>query len=263
MSENRIYPRQKLTKEKILAQAIDAAREALFDITQEKHIGDHAGLVQEGERVVTHAFVCLMPGYRGWFWTVTLSRAPRKNDITISEVSLRPGEDALLAPEWIPWADRLSPADIGPSDRLPYKPDDARLQAYDFDLMQGYEETGVDADAAVQWEVGLGRARVLSDAGRAAAFRRWYRSDSGPRNQGTRDAQAQCASCGFFMKMDGSARQLFGVCANEWSPFDGRVVSLDHGCGAHSETDTKKAQSLWDQPKPVIDELDIEVKTDQ
>jgi hypothetical protein len=23
--------------------------------------------------------------------------------------------------------------------------------------------------------------------------------------------------------------QLFGVCANEWSPDDGKVVSLDHG----------------------------------
>ena len=28
---------------------------------------------------------------------------------------------------------------------------------------------------------------------------------------------------------------MFGACANEWSPSDGLVVSLDHGCGAHSE----------------------------
>ncbi|WP_124054335.1 DUF3027 domain-containing protein [Arcanobacterium ihumii] len=261
MSDIRIHPRQKLTKEKILAQAVHVSREALFEITQEKYIGEHAGLLQEGERVVTHVFECLMPGYRGWYWTVTVSRAPRRNDVTINEVSLRPGEDALLAPEWVPWADRLSPSDIGPSDRLPYNPDDARLQSYDHDLMQGYEETGIDTDAAIQWELGLGRARVLSDEGRAAAFRRWYRSDSGPRNPGTRDAHAQCSTCGFFMKMEGSARKLFGVCANEWSPFDGRVVSLDHGCGAHSETDTKKSQSLWEQSKPVIDELGIEVES--
>ena len=30
--------------------------------------------------------------------------------------------------------------------------------------------------------------------------------------------------------------QAFGVCANALSPSDGRLVSMDHGCGAHSET---------------------------
>ena len=47
--------------------------------------------------------------------------------------------------------------------------------------------------------------------------------------------------------------QVFGVCANEYAPDDGRVVSLDHGCGAHSEsagaTPTPGAQL------PVIDEM--------
>ena len=28
---------------------------------------------------------------------------------------------------------------------------------------------------------------------------------------------------------------MFGVCANEYAPDDGRVVSVDHGCGAHSD----------------------------
>ncbi|XCB30797.1 DUF3027 domain-containing protein [Arcanobacterium hippocoleae] len=198
MSNNRIFLKARVAKEKVLAEAVDAAREALSETTAEKNIGKHAGMWQEADRVVTHAFECLLPGYRGWYWTVTLARATRKTKVTVNEISIRPGDEALLAPEWVPWADRLTPQDVGPSDRLPYNPDDSNLDRNDPDLIQGYEETGADLDAAEQWEIGLGRVRVLSDSGRKAAFRRWYRSDAGPRNQATRDAKAPCSMCGYF-----------------------------------------------------------------
>ena len=42
-------------------------------------------------------------------------------------------------------------------------------------------------------------------------------------------------SCGFYIPLAGSLRRAFGVCANVLSPEDARVVSFDHGCGAHSE----------------------------
>jgi hypothetical protein len=29
--------------------------------------------------------------------------------------------------------------------------------------------------------------------------------------------------------------RMFGACCNEYAPDDGQIVSLDHGCGAHSE----------------------------
>jgi hypothetical protein len=61
------------------------------------------------------------------------------------------------------------------------------------------------------------------------------------------------------MKLAGSPRTVFGVCANEWSPDDGRVVSMDHGCGAHSETHGPEPVSLWQSSEPVIDERDLEV----
>jgi hypothetical protein len=48
-------------------------------------------------------------------------------------------------------------------------------------------------------------------------------------------APASCVSCGFLVPMAGALRQAFGVCANEYSPADGQVVSLSFGCGAHSE----------------------------
>lgn len=53
--------------------------------------------------------------------------------------------------------------------------------------------------------------------------------------------------------MTGSLRMLFGACTNEWSPSDGRVVSVDHGCGAHSETEAERRMSEWPTPEPLVD----------
>ncbi|MBM9432447.1 DUF3027 domain-containing protein [Flaviflexus equikiangi] len=249
---SRLVPVQTVTKEKTLAQAVDLAREALVDITPADSIGDHQGVVLEAERVLTHAFTCLLPGYSGWFWAVTQSRAPRSRKVTVNELSLKPGPEALVAPEWVPWADRLEPDDVSGVEPLPYKAEDPRL-------VEGFEDTSDDADQLREFELGLGRARVLSQQGRKEAFNRWYNSDRGPDNPSTRAAKANCSTCAFMMLMAGSARSMFGVCANEWSPDDGKVVSLDHGCGAHSETDAPKQQKLWDQSDPVLNETDIEI----
>ncbi|MGO1591560.1 MAG: DUF3027 domain-containing protein [Ancrocorticia sp.] len=239
-------------KERILGEAVDFAREALSQLTKPANVGAHVGVVAEGDRVLTHCFACLLPGYPGWYWTVTLARIPRSKRPTINEMSLRPGKDAHLAPDWVPWAERLQPDDIQPTDRLPYVESDERLEP-------GFEEIGDDADQLEQFEMGLGRERVLSPEGRSQAFSRWYANDHGPDNPATRSASATCSTCGFLMTMGGSARTVFGVCANEWSPFDGKVVSFDHGCGSHSQTDVPKQKLLWDPVEPVIDEMDVDV----
>ena len=38
---------------------------------------------------------------------------------------LLPGPESLVAPEWVPWSDRIRPGDLGVGDVLPA--DDARL----------------------------------------------------------------------------------------------------------------------------------------
>ena len=48
-------------------------------------------------------------------------------------------------------------------------------------------------------------------------------------------APAHCGTCGFFLSLAGSLQAAFGVCGNEMALADGRVVSVEHGCGAHSE----------------------------
>ena len=48
---------------------------------------------------------------------------------------------------------------------------------------------------------------------------------------------------------------MFGVCANEFANDDGRVVALDHGCGAHSEAQLRKKQLPPPLPDHVFDTI--------
>lgn len=218
-------------------------------------VGEHLGYVVEGTRALTHVFASQKPGYHGWYWAVSLSRPPRARRATVDEVSLLPGTEAILAPGWVPWSERLQPSDVGPTDVLPYEEQDDRLE-------EGYEATGADADElgpAIAYEVGLGRARVLTDLGRTEAARRWYDGEHGPGAKSAQASREQCSTCAFFLPLAGSLRTLFGACANEWSPADGSVVSVDHGCGAHSETSEHSTGPDWTPVPPVVDELDLEV----
>ncbi len=242
-----VRPRRARAADATLAGAVDLARAAALAAAGDGSVGGHLGVVGEGERVLTHGFSCTAKGYSGWQWSVTLARAPRSRAATVSEVHLLPSTGAVLAPDWVPWAQRLAPGDLSAGDVLPRLPDDPLLD-------QGYEACGEqDVDALAVWELGLGRPRVLSRQGRAEAAERWYGAENGPRDPFAQQAAAACESCGYFLPMPGGLRQLFGVCANEWSPADGKVVSLDHGCGAHSETDVEPRAERVDTP--VLDEF--------
>ena len=272
-------------------------------------VGEHLGVTADGDRLVTHRFRCLDPAYRGWCWAVTVTRASRAKNVTVDESVLVPGDEAILAPDWVPWRERVLPGDLGVGDLLPAPPDDARLvpaaslegddgvadwgetawampgtEPEDLvpvpsaepladgldDLAEGLESTvdaatdltgaaavvlgtGTDGTAAGGIEDRPPRARVLSAIGRDDTALRWYTSEHGPKTPLASAAPGLCSGCGFFVRLGGPLGRVFGVCANEYAPDDGRVVSLDHGCGAHSEgvTAATADQSL----RPVIDEL--------
>lgn len=233
------------------AAAVDLARQVAEDMAGAGHVGEHLGVTADGERVVTHNFACHEPGYRGWRWAITVARASRSRTITVDEAVLLPGDGALLAPEWVPWSDRLRPGDLGPGDLLPTGEADERLEP-------GY--TGADEEPAefaesapIAYELGLGRARVMSAVGRAQAAQRWYEGAAGPHAPIAQAAPATCATCGFLVSVRGALRAVFGVCANQNSPSDGRVVALDHGCGAHSEAAVMPATP--EVVPPIVDDL--------
>ncbi len=226
MTATRIAGAKGAKLDQVCAAALEPARSAIED----DHVGAHLGAVAEADRLVTHLFECTLPGYRGWRWAVTVARAPRARQVTICETVLLPGDEALLAPGWVPWQERLQPGDLGVGDLLPTRLDDDRLAP-------GYVLSGDPAVEEVSWELGLGRSRVMSRDGRAEVAQRWYDGEHGPDaaiSVGA-PANARCGSCGFYLPLAGSLRLVFGACGNLFAPDDGRVVSADHGCGAHSE----------------------------
>ena len=240
------------------ADAVELARSAAVRRAGVIEVGGHRGVEAEDVRVATHLFDCIHPGYPGWQWAVTVARASRARVVTVSEVTLLPGEGALLAPAWVPWADRIGPKDITAGVLAPAAVDDYRLEP-------GFTggEAATDAEPAeasqvraLVAELGLGRERVLSAEGRDAAVERWLASAGGPENAMTQQAPGLCESCGFRVSLSGSLGRLFGVCTNELSPSDGAVVSLDHGCGGHS--DVVAPGKGIDLSAPVWDTISIE-----
>ena len=260
------------------AGAVDLARAAAEELAGPGQVGEHLGVEADGDRLATHRFACLDRAYAGWQWAVTVARASRVKSVTVSESLLLPGPDSLLAPDWVPWHDRVRPGDVGVGDLLPAREDDERLAPaaalegddglLDWDdpaawgpaaePSPGQEDAPAEQDApaavaARDSDPAPGRSRVLSAIGRDEAAIRWYSGEHGPRSPLAHAAPGPCLTCGFLVPLGGPLGRVFGVCANEYAPDDGRVVSLDHGCGAHSET--AGAEGSYAGAAPVIDEL--------
>lgn len=269
------------TPDRLCAEAVDLARAAAEEAAAPGVVGEHVSLVSEGDRVVTHFFECKEIGYRGWRWAVTVARASRAKVVTLDETVLLPGPDALLAPEWVPWSERLRPGDMGPGDLLPTEADDLRLEpgfsgedapppnsAVSEEMAELVEAEDAEVTAgppaslplapsrgsisAVAEELGMRRARVLSRYGLHIAADRWDES-FGAKTPMAQAAPAACVTCGFLVPIAGSLRQAFGVCANEFSPADGRIVSLAYGCGGHSEAAVMPKPPV--PPPPVLDTM--------
>ena len=211
--------------------ALNIAKQAVIeDAGKSDYVGEFYSIDSDEERVATYLFHAKLPGYSGWMWAVTVAKVDDKSPATICDVVLLPGAKSLLAPNWVPYSQRIQPGDLGVGDVVPTAADDERLTP-------GYAALPEDEELDITqlFEFGLGRARVLSVIGRDAASKRWYEGDRGPRTPIARSAPKPCQSCGFFIPIAGSLRTTFGVCSNAISPEDARVVSFDHGCGAHSE----------------------------
>jgi hypothetical protein len=265
MGENR----RVMMTDDVALEAVDAARAALVEQVGADLVGEHVEAAPEegpGQaRVVTHYFTSKQAGYPGWRWAVTVAHAPGQDGVTIDEVVLLPGQEAIVAPAWVPWRERIRPGDLSPGDVLPVEEDDPRLvPAYvagdpGDTVPDSQTGPGDPADQLqvkeVSEELGLGRVRVLSVEGRDLAAQRWYDGEQGPDVPLAQSAPAKCWSCGFLVRLAGPLADTFGVCANEYANDDGRVVAFTHGCGAHSDAQLRKKQLPPPLPDPVFDTL--------
>lgn len=91
----------------VLLDSVEFARRALHDVTDDDSVGAFVGHSVDDDHTVTLQFANTLDGYPGWFWTVTLARVDDGGP-TILESELMPGDSALLAPDWVPWSERLA-----------------------------------------------------------------------------------------------------------------------------------------------------------
>lgn len=233
-------------RDAVLAGAVDVAlAAAVLEAGSSTAVGGHLGFEMDEERLGTHSFACLSPGYSGWHWAVSVARVPRAKAATVNDVVLLPGDYAIVAPPWLPWSERVRPGDLGVGDVLPTPADDVRLVAglTDEDTLESL--AGPSPLHPSQWELGLGRIRVLSSWGRDEAAHRWVDGDFGPTAPMARQSLLECSTCGFMLPVGGVMGQEFAICANRMSPADGRIVALGFGCGAHSEVEVDA------EPQPI------------
>ncbi|MCH4208657.1 MAG: DUF3027 domain-containing protein [Bifidobacterium sp.] len=299
-----------------LLEASDLARQAASETAEDPSlVGGFVQSIELGGDVTDFRFVALNRGYEGWQWSVTLYHDAELGRWTVNEATLIPTDSALRPPQWVPWKDRLTAADLSVTDSIGTDPNDPRLEdgfrktestrddsadsagtpesaaamdsvstapahespAGEFgddhaDNAGADGQTGgagqdqarltasqQDVDDAVE-EFDLSRRHVMSLLGRSQTAKRWYEGQHGPKSLSTKTAAGEvCSTCGFFIPLKGDLNVLFGVCANKWSPDDGRVVSIDHGCGEHSEIDPPEPSRLWVQPETAFDDLHIDV----
>ena len=101
-------PDASIVPDAVLLASVDLGLDALREIAPENAVGAPAGHLVEDEHTLSLLFECRLPGYPGWYWTVTLARVDDESSPTVLEAELMPGDTALVAPDWIPWSERLA-----------------------------------------------------------------------------------------------------------------------------------------------------------
>jgi Protein of unknown function (DUF3027) len=87
----------------------DLARQALVEAVGSASIGEYLeAQAEEAAELTSHIFASKQKGYVGWRWSVTVFQADKKAEATVSEIVLLPGPDSVVAPDWVPWSERLA-----------------------------------------------------------------------------------------------------------------------------------------------------------
>ena len=134
---------------------------------------EYLGATADDDVAVSAAFTAADRGYRGLVLVGDGGMSVRhRRGRTVSEVVLLPGEQALRAPAWVPWDQRIRPVTSAWATcwrPRPTNPAGARLRRF---RRSGRQGSGL--------RVGFGRVRVLSREGRDEAAQRWHDGPFGP-----------------------------------------------------------------------------------
>jgi hypothetical protein len=86
----------------------ETAYAAAVEAAPRNGVGSIVDTIDEGEGVTTFLFEAKLKGYVGWRWSITVFEQADSSAATISEVLLMPGPESLVAPDWVPWSERLA-----------------------------------------------------------------------------------------------------------------------------------------------------------
>ena len=86
----------------------DFAKAALIEASGRNKVGNFIEAFEEEGGVATFLFENNQKGYVGWRWSVTVFQSDKNEPATVSEIVLLPGPDSLVAPDWVPWSERLA-----------------------------------------------------------------------------------------------------------------------------------------------------------
>jgi len=84
------------------------AEVAAKSAADKNELGSFIESMNEGEGISTYLFESKKLGYKGWRWSVTIYQADPVTEPSLCEVVMIPGSDSLIAPNWVPWSERLA-----------------------------------------------------------------------------------------------------------------------------------------------------------
>jgi hypothetical protein len=81
-------------------------------------VGKFLGTSTEDKDTTNYRFESKLTGYVGWEWNVVVFQAKKSVAATVSEVVLLPGKESIVAPSWVPWAERRAELEKNKSEDL-------------------------------------------------------------------------------------------------------------------------------------------------
>jgi Protein of unknown function (DUF3027) len=127
---------------------LELAKAAAADFAKPNALGDFVESVEEEPGVTTFMWQSTHAGYLGWRVAAIVAHFGGDEPTTVSEVLLVPGADALVAPDWVPWSERLADYQALQAELEKQAALDAELAAAEGDDSEDADDEDADAEDA-------------------------------------------------------------------------------------------------------------------
>ena len=248
--------------------SVEIAREAAVQTAEDPQaVGDFLRREDLGDGVYDFRFDSGLKGYEHWEWAVTLYHDAELGEWTVNEAALLPTKRSLVAPQWVPFRDRLprrarGSRDSQEDDGQETEPGIAEAEAgQEMRDRDGNLLDPADSDEDVAEAINrfyLLRRRVPSPKGLQDTAQRW---DDGRSHSSRGDSD--CVRDAFVVPLEGILGRMYGVCTNRHCRYDGKVVPLDHTCADPDGIDDDALRGMWPENSPLVDSEHIDVFDDR